>query len=116
MQNELSWCKPVRVLLDECVPKRFRMSLLGHEVKTVTDMGWSGIKNGELLKRAQRLFQVMITVDQKMEHQQNLQKYDIGLIVIIAPNNRLETLRACAGDVLTAIDKINPGELVKIQV
>ena len=42
----------MRLLLDECVPKRLKGELRGHEVKTVQDMGWAGIKNGALLKLA----------------------------------------------------------------
>ncbi len=105
----------MKVLLDECVPKRLRAGLIGHEVKTVPEMGWSGIKNGELLKRAQAHFQVMITVDQNVEHQQNLEKFGLGLIVIVAPNTRLETLRPCMGTILATLDKIKAGDLIKIQ-
>jgi hypothetical protein len=105
----------MKVLLDECVPKRLRVGLIGHEVKTVPEMGWSGIKNGELLKRAQSHFQVMITVDQNVERQQNLERFRLGLIVIAAPNTQLERLRPCTGAILAALDKIKAGNLVKIQ-
>jgi hypothetical protein len=85
------------------------------KVKTVPEMGWSGIKNGELLKRAQSHFQVMITVDQNVERQQNLERFRLGLIVIAVPNTRLERLRPCTGAILAALDKIKAGNLVKIQ-
>ena len=53
----------MRLLLDECVPKRLKRELLGHEVKTVQDMGWAGIKNGALLKLADGQFDALLTDD-----------------------------------------------------
>ena len=57
---------PVRVLLDECVPKKLRRDLVGHDVRTVTEMGWSGTRNGRLLRQAETQFDVFLTVDQGM--------------------------------------------------
>jgi hypothetical protein len=53
----------MRVLLDECVPERLRAELTGHAVRTVAEMGWSGIKNGQLLQRAATEFDCFLTVD-----------------------------------------------------
>ena len=53
----------MRVLLDECVPRALRNDIPGHEVKTVAEVGWAGVKNGELLRRAAAAFDVLITVD-----------------------------------------------------
>jgi hypothetical protein len=55
------------VLLDECVPRKLRRELTGHDVRTVTEMGWSGIKNGPLLRRAAQDFDIFLTVDQGVE-------------------------------------------------
>jgi hypothetical protein len=52
----------MRVLLDECVPKRLRTELTAHAV-TVAEMGWSGIKNGQLLPRAAAEFDCFLTID-----------------------------------------------------
>lgn len=60
----------MRLLLDECIPKRLKRELLGHEVRTVQDMGWSGIKNGALLRLADGRFDALLTVDQGIEYQQ----------------------------------------------
>jgi len=54
----------MKVLLDECMPKRLADRLSGHEVKTVPQMGWAGIKNGELLALAENEFEIFLTVDQ----------------------------------------------------
>ena len=53
----------MRVLLNECVPRALRNDLPGHEVKTVAELGWAGVKNGELLRRAAAEFDLLITVD-----------------------------------------------------
>jgi len=63
----------VRVLLDEQLPRRLARELTGHQVRTVHQQGWAGLKNGELLRRAAREgFEVFVTADQNLEFQQNL--------------------------------------------
>lgn len=56
----------MRVLLDECVDRRLAESISGHEVKTVPEAGWAGVKNGELLTRADREFDALVTVDRSL--------------------------------------------------
>ena len=62
----------MRLLLDESVPARLRQALPNHEVKTVVEMGWGGIKNGNLLALAAASFDAFITVDKNLPYQQNL--------------------------------------------
>ncbi|MDT7604293.1 MAG: hypothetical protein QOF61_2290, partial [Acidobacteriota bacterium] len=78
----------MRVLLDECVPRKLRRELPEHEVLTVTERGWSGVKNGKLLALAESEFDVFLTVDQNLKFQQNLQAFSISIILLIAKNNR----------------------------
>ena len=59
----------MRLLLDECVPKRLKRELPGHTVKTVQEMGWAGTRNGALLRRANVQFEALLTVDQGIEYQ-----------------------------------------------
>src|SRR5713226_2762093 len=61
----------MRVLLDECVPRALRKELPGHEVKTVAEAGWAGVRNGELLQLAAKQFDLLLTVDRNLEYQQN---------------------------------------------
>jgi len=82
----------MRVLLDECVPRKLRREIGEHEVVTVTQRGWSGIENGALLALAQTEFDVFLTVDQNLKYQQNLTSIDLALILLVAPNNRIKTL------------------------
>src|SRR5690349_23330108 len=62
----------MRILLDESLPIELRLDITGHDVRDVTGMGWSGLKNGELLARAATSFDALVTADQNIEYQQNL--------------------------------------------
>jgi predicted nuclease of predicted toxin-antitoxin system len=72
----------VKVLLDECVDWRFARDIPGHEVKTAREMGWTAIKNGELLSLASENFDVFVTVDRNLSFQQNLGSFAIAVIVL----------------------------------
>jgi|GEM_PF-1491410 hypothetical protein len=63
----------MRVLLDECVPRALRNDIPGHEVKTVAEVGWAGVKNGDLLRFAAAEFDLLITVDRNLEYQQSFE-------------------------------------------
>jgi|ERR1700730_8211860 len=104
----------MRVLLDECVPRKLRRELEAHEVVTVTENGWSGFKNGELLALAEAEFDIFLTVDQNLSFQQNLKRFEIGIILIVARNNRFKTLLPLVPEVLGAIDQIQAGQVVRI--
>lgn len=104
----------MRVLLDECVPRRLRRELPGHEVQTVTERGWSGVKNGRLLALADAEFDVFLTVDQNLKYQQNLTSFNIATVLLIARNNRLQTLLPLMSDVREALNGIRAGELIHI--
>lgn len=78
----------MNVLLDECLPRKLKREFTGQHVATVPEMGWASIKNGALLRLAESAFDVFITADQNLQYQQNLHSSVIGIIVLIAPNNR----------------------------
>ena len=104
----------MRVLLDECVPRKLRRELANHQVLTVTERGWSGIENGELLSLAQNEFDVFLTVDQGLTYQQNLTTFNIAVVLIVAKSNRLRTLLPMMPKVRDALDVIQAGEFVRI--
>jgi hypothetical protein len=107
----------MRILLDECVPRRLRGELPGHDVRTVAEMGWSGTKNGALLAlMATQGFEILITVDQNLRHQQNLKAVGIGAIVSIAATNRLADLLPLMPSVQVALNSITLGDVVEITV
>jgi len=104
----------MRVLLDECVPRKLKRELTEHEVFTVTEKGWSGVKNGELLTLAEAEFDVFLTVDQNLKYQQNLQTFHIGIILLIARNNRLKTLLPLMPEIKKALAEIKAGEFARV--
>jgi hypothetical protein len=80
-------------------------------VKTVGFMGWLGVKNGQLLRLAAEQFDVFITLDQNLEYQQNLSALPLSVVVIVAKNNRIETLKPLVPDILTCLMAIEPKSL-----
>jgi len=88
----------MRLLLDECVPKRLKSDLPGHDVHHVVDMGWSSKRNGELLSLmvAER-FEALLTVDQHLEFQQNVRASGIGV-----------------PQILDALSKVRAGALIRV--
>ena len=104
----------MRILLDESLPRKLALELTGHEAQTVQRRGWSGLKNGALLRAASQEFQVLITGDQNLEFQQNPAALPISVIILVAVNNRIETLRPLVPRVLEVLQSIRPGQLVRV--
>ena len=82
----------MRVLLDECLPRKLKRSIAGHDVATVQERGWSSKKNGELLQLMDDTVDVFLTSDQNLRYQQNLATIGFSIIVLMVPDNRLQTL------------------------
>jgi predicted nuclease of predicted toxin-antitoxin system len=82
----------MRLLLDESVPLKLRNYLPGHSVAVVKELGWTGTKNGSLLALAARQFDVVITVDKGMQHQQNLHALPVAVVILVAKSNALKAL------------------------
>ena len=99
----------MKVLLDECVDWRLARDIVGHEVKTARQMGWTTIKNGELLSLASKDFDVFVTVDRNLSFQQNLASFSIAVVVLQAKTNRLADITPLVPSLLTAIKSALPG-------
>lgn len=104
----------MKVLLDECVPRKLKRELTDHEVLTVTERGWSGIENGELLALAQQEFDVFLTVDQNLNYQQNLSSVQIGLVLLVAGTNGLKSLLPLMPELRSALENIKRDEFIRI--
>ena len=104
------------MLLDECVPRRLRRELPGHDVRTVSEMGWSGIKNGPLLRSAAREFDAFLTVDQGIEYQQNPAGLPLVIIVMVATSNDIDDLRPLMPRVRETLISDSPNSVVKIKI
>src|SRR5712691_11294396 len=105
----------MKVLLDECVPRKLKNYLPGIESQTAPDAGLAGKKNGELLAMAVEVgFQVLLTVDQGIEYEQNLRGRNIAVVVIQANSSRLDELVPHAPKILKVLGSIQRGRLIKV--
>ena len=104
----------MRVLLDENLPHDLILELGGHEVVTVQGLGWAGVKNGELLRRAAGQVDALLTMDRKLEHEHDLGALSFGVVVIRARSNRVQDLRPLIGTVTAALARIGPGTVERV--
>ena len=105
---------PVRILLDECLPRRLKRGLSGHEVQTVPEAGWASKKNGALLALAEARFDVFVTVDRNLSFQQDLGRFRIAVVVLVATGNRESDLRPLIPRLLIALNAVVPGQIVRV--
>jgi len=99
----------VKILLDECLPKRLIRLLADHEVSTVQQMNWLGLSNGRLLAAANPQFDAFLTVDKNLVRQQNLAGLRLAVIVLRAHSNKIEDLGPLMPQVLLLLTSIQPG-------
>jgi len=104
----------VNILLDENLDWRLRRDLPGHTVESVPLIGWAGLKNGVLLSEAEKRFELLVTMDSNMVHQQNLARFRIAVIALQAPSNRLADTRPLMPKVLAILPGIQPGTLTVV--
>jgi predicted nuclease of predicted toxin-antitoxin system len=105
----------MRILIDECVPRRILNHFTEHDAHTVPEMGWAGKKDSELLQvMGSDGIRVLVTVDQNIRHQQNLDKLGVGIIVLVAASNRLADLIPLIPSALAAIESLQPGDIIDI--
>jgi hypothetical protein len=102
----------VRILIDENLPRYLVTVLTDYEIKTVQETGWSGIKNGPLIVRAEGQFDIFITGDKNLRYQQNL----VGrkLIIIVLPSNRLSTVKSLVDQLKTKIAESQVGDYIEL--
>lgn len=105
----------MRVLLDENVDRGLRRLFDEEfEVVTVPERGWSGKKNGNLLRAAELEFDALVTMDRSMDHQQNLGVFDLGIVLLTAKSNRRRDVMPAMPEVNRALKQIRPGELLVV--
>ncbi len=104
----------MRILLDECLDWRLCETLTNHQCFSVSEMGWSGVSNGQLLQMAEGQFEVFITGDRNLSFQQNLTKFDLAIIVLESHSTRLTDAAPLMPRVLAVLTTIQPKEVVRI--
>jgi hypothetical protein len=105
----------MRILLDECAPRPLKREFVEYKIRTVVEMGWSGKKNGELLRlMIQEGFTILLTTDQNLPYQQNLQQVGVAVVVLVAPSNKLSDLLPLVPETRHVLNTIAPGEVIEI--
>jgi len=104
----------VRILLDECLPRRLEGDLAGHDTSTVPEMGWASKRNGELLALAEKTFDVFLTVDRNLSFQNDVHRFAIAVVVMYAAGNKLSQLRPLVPELLVALGAVAPGQVVPV--
>ena len=105
-----------RVLLDENLPRKLRRELPAFTVRTVQEEGWTSFRNGELLSRAQSSFEVLLTADRRLQFQQNISRFDIGVVVIVTMNLRFRTILTAVEKIRLALEEVRAGEIISVIV
>lgn len=104
----------MKLLLDECVPRRLKRDFGGHEISTIEEAGFKGLRNGKLIQSASGIFEIIITVDKNIQHQQNIEKLPVAVVILSAKSNRYESLSPLIPKALEVLKVIKIGEIILI--
>ncbi len=102
----------MKIIIDECVPGIVKRALPSRNIVTVQEMGWAGIKNGQLLRLIGADFEVFITSDKNLRHQQNLESLDLSVIVL--PSNQVPAVEAVLAQLDSVLDTIGANQFIEI--
>ena len=103
----------MRILFDQGTPAPLRRSLTGHTVATAYEQGWSNLQNGDLLRAAEEAFDVFITTDQNLSHQQNLKGRKLAILVL--PTTSWPEIQRHAAKVVSAVEEMKPGDYHELE-
>jgi hypothetical protein len=102
----------MKAIIDECVPHLVKRRLAHRQIKTVQEMGWTGAKNGELLRLVEELFDVFITSDKNLRYQQNLK--DRKIAIILLPSNQVPIVENLLSQIDDALENIQLGDYLEL--
>jgi hypothetical protein len=102
----------LKILIDESLPRYLKQPLEAHQVLTVQEMGWTGIKNGVLLAQANNEFDVFLTADKNLRYQQNVS--GLTLAIVVFPSNRLSVVKALTPRLQSVLATLGRGEIVEL--
>ncbi|MBI3502384.1 MAG: hypothetical protein HY063_11375 [Bacteroidetes bacterium] len=106
----------MNILLDECVPAPLKQFLANHHVKTASEMGWSSLKNGKLLEASiKEGFDVLLTIDKNIHHQQNIKSLRITVIVFDIARNKVEFFKPLLPKFFSMLDTLQKGKVYIIK-
>ena len=104
----------MKLLLDECVTSYLKPDFTGHEVLTVEEAGFKGLKNGQLLEASAGEFDVLVTVDQNLRYQQNLKNFEIAILILQAARSTYPMLKPLVPKALKKLKSIAPGDITVV--
>jgi hypothetical protein len=105
----------VRVLFDQGTPVPLRSYLASHEVKTVYELAWATLRNGDLISQAETAgFEVLVTTDQNLKYQQNLSERRLAFVVLLSTS--WPKIQAKVSEVVTAVDGATPGSYTEVEI
>lgn len=104
----------MRILFDQGTPAPLRDHLPGHSVETAYEKGWSALQNGELLAKAEAEFDLLVTTDRNLHHQQNLAGRKIAILVL--PTTSWPRLQKVAAQIAKAVDTMQPGQYLALSL
>jgi hypothetical protein len=102
--------------MSECLPRKLKQELYGHEVLTVPQMGWAGTKNGALLKLAETQFDIFMTIDSNLEFQHPIEAFNIAIIALVAKSNDIDTLRPLMPEVIKILPDVEKGKVRHVEI
>lgn len=105
----------MRVLLDECLPKKLKNDFPDYKIVTVPEVGWSGEKNGRLLKLAESQFDIFITADQNLQYQHVLANRNIAIVVLSSNSNRYQDLKKLVPKIHKALKEAKIGKAITVK-
>ena|SRR5580700_3364671 len=105
----------MRVILDECLPRRLTLELVGHTVTTVPKAGWAGKINGELLALIEGRYDAFVTVDRNLSAQNNVAGSSFGVVVLRARSNKLGDLKPLVPQILIVLSALKPGQVSLVE-
>jgi hypothetical protein len=105
----------LRILLDECLPRALKKSFpTEHEVWTVPEAGYAGLKNGQLLRAIDGKFDLLVTGDKSLQHQQTLSRYSLAFLLLRTPSNDIVDVQPVMKRALTIFGQLSRGELLVV--
>lgn len=105
----------MRILFDECLPgRKLKRAFAAHKCRTAAEMDWRGIVNGDLLRKAEPVFDAFITVDRGLRYQQKASGFDLVIVVLRARSNRMEHLLPLVAEAHEALLRGRPGEVLEV--
>jgi len=103
----------VRILFDQGTPAPLRDHLSSHSVETAFEKGWSTLRNGDLLAKAEAEFDLLITTDRNLRYQQILAGRRLAILVL--PTTSWPRLQLITREIAAAVASLKPGELVEMR-